>query len=83
MKRSIIFLPLVAVCLFMTSCVTKKQYAGLESDYKQLQKNYQKAQLDLTESRANAKSLEELYAKVTQLCRALWIRVSNRILREM
>ena len=63
MKRSIIFLPLVAVCLFMTSCVTKKQYAGLESDYKQLQKNYQKAQLDLTESRANAKSLEERLAE--------------------
>ena len=63
MKRSIIFLLLVAVCLFMTSCVTKKQYAGLESDYKQLQKNYQKAQLDLTESRANAKSLEERLAE--------------------
>lgn len=63
MKRSIVFLPFVAACLFMTSCVTKKQYAGLESDYKQLQSNYQKAQLDLTESRATAKSLEERLAE--------------------
>lgn len=63
MKRSIVFLPLVAACLFMTSCVTKKQYAGLESDYKQLQSNYQKSQLDLTESRATAKSLEERLAE--------------------
>lgn len=48
--------------LVMTSCVSKKQYAALDLQYKDLGQLYQKTQLDLTESRAKVKSLEDQLA---------------------
>ena len=45
--------------LAMTSCVSKKQYAALDSQFKDLGQLYQKTQLELTESRSKVKSLED------------------------
>lgn len=50
----------------LTSCVSKKQFTNLETDYKQLKtksvelaKSYQDAKVQLAESKANVKSLED------------------------
>ncbi|MGN0003281.1 MAG: OmpA family protein [Sphingobacterium composti] len=45
--------------LLMTGCVSKKQYVALDAQYKDLGQLYQKTQLELTESRAKVKSLED------------------------
>jgi len=45
--------------LILTSCVSNKKYAALDTQYKDLGQLYQKTQLDLTESRAKVKSLED------------------------
>lgn len=45
--------------LMMTGCVSNKKYAALDSQYKDLGQLYQKTQLELTESRAKVKSLED------------------------
>lgn len=56
--------------LCLSSCVTKKQYAGLQTNYDRLQaehtelnKSYQNAQVQLAEHRATVKSLEERLAE--------------------
>ncbi len=71
MKHSAIFMwPLLAGCLLLTSCVSKKQFAELKTDYGQLQtknadlmKQYQDAQVKLAESRTTIKSLEDRLAE--------------------
>lgn len=45
--------------LILTSCVSNKKYAALDTQYKDLGQLYQKTQLELTESRAKVKSLED------------------------
>lgn len=57
------------VLLVFTSCVSKKQFEGLQSDYAALQNEYstlqgkyQTSQIDLTKSQTEAKSLEERLA---------------------
>lgn len=45
--------------LIMTSCVSNKKYAALDTQYKDLGQLYQKTQMELTESRAKVKSLED------------------------
>lgn len=45
--------------LLMTSCVSNKKYTALDAQYKDLGQLYQKTQLELTESRAKVKSLED------------------------
>ena len=45
--------------LVMTSCVSNKKYTALEGQHRDLAALYQKTQLDLTESRAKVKSLED------------------------
>lgn len=67
MKHSLIALSLMAGCLFATtSCISKKQYAELQTSYNRLQtengdlkKSYQEAQVNLAACRANSKSLDE------------------------
>lgn len=66
MKRYILSLSILTVCLLFTSCVTKKMYSGLQADYNKLQtensdlkKSIQDAQVQLVECRTNGKSLEE------------------------
>lgn len=45
--------------LIMISCVSNKKYAALDTQYKDLGQLYQKTQMELTESRAKVKSLED------------------------
>ena len=69
MKYSFSLLVLAASIIF-TSCVSKKQFTNLETDYnrlqteqKDLQRNYQESQLQLAESRTRVASLEERLAE--------------------
>lgn len=69
MKYSFSLLVLTASIIF-SSCVSKKQFTNLETDYnrlqteqKDLQRNYQESQLQLAESRTRVASLEERLAE--------------------
>lgn len=69
MKYSFSLMVLTASIIF-TSCVSKKQFTNLETDYnrlqteqKDLQRNYQESQLQLAESRTRVASLEERLAE--------------------
>lgn len=63
MSRSFIFASVLMAGLCFSSCVTKKQYAGLQTNYEKLGRSYQEAQVQLAESRATVKSLEERLAE--------------------
>lgn len=63
MNRSFIFASVLMAGLCFSSCVTKKQYAGLQTNYEKLGRSYQEAQVQLAESRATVKSLEERLAE--------------------
>lgn len=65
-----LLLPLLAGCVLLTGCVTKKQYVAMQTDYNNLKtehsslkSDYQKAQVELAEGRATAKSLEDRLAE--------------------
>lgn len=47
----------------LTSCVGKKEFAALQTNYNDLQKEYQDAQIKLAESKATIKSLEDRLAE--------------------
>ena len=73
MKRTNYLVPIVVSCVLATGCVSKKQFAELQTDYRQLQtenndlsKSYQQDQVTLAENRANIKSLEERLAEAQQ-----------------
>lgn len=55
-------LPFMALAL-LTSCVGKKEFAALQTNYNGLQKEYQDAQIKLAESKATIKSLEDRLAE--------------------
>lgn len=55
-------LPFMALAL-LTSCVGKKEFAALQTNYNDLQKEYQDAQIKLAESKATIKSLEDRLAE--------------------
>jgi len=70
MKHYIFSLSLLTGCLLFTSCVSKKQFVGLQTNYNQLQtentdlkKSYQDTQVQLAESSTKVKSLEERLAE--------------------
>lgn len=70
MKRTNYLVPLVVGCILATGCVSKKQFADLQTNYRQLEtehsdlsQSYQQAQVKLAENRANIKSLEERLAE--------------------
>lgn len=70
MKCLTLSLSLAVGCFLVTGCVSKKQFVGLQQDYNKLQTdngdlkhNLQTAQIQLAESRANAKSLEDRLAE--------------------
>lgn len=48
--------------LLLSSCVSNKKYSALQNQHKDLAELYQKGQLDLAESRAKIKSLEDQLA---------------------
>lgn len=69
MKKNNLFIPLIAAALLTTGCVSKKQYAELQSDYETLKNNhtdlqndYQNAQVELASYRTKGSSLEERLA---------------------
>lgn len=62
MKYSLSLLILTAGILF-TGCVSKKQFTNLETDYNRVQSELRESQLQLTESRTRAASLEDRLAE--------------------
>lgn len=63
MKYSFWSLLILVAGIMFTSCVTKGKFRNLETDYKQLQTEFQGSQLQLTESRTRVSSLEETLAE--------------------
>ncbi len=59
MQKNYIAVAIAAVCLFMSSCVSKKALEGCQNENKELSRNYQKAKEQLAASRARVTSLEE------------------------
>lgn len=80
MKKNYLILPFLGLAL-LSSCVTKKQYqeldsnyallrsdySNLQSTYSDLQKDFQDAQIKLAESKTTVKSLEERLAEAKKL----------------
>ena len=65
MKRNIFIMSLLAGSLMLTSCVTKKQFTDLQTSYNKLQTentSYRDSVLQLAQSRATVKSLEQRLA---------------------
>lgn len=62
MKYSLSLLILTAGIMF-TGCVSKKQFTSLETDYNRVQSELRESQLQLTESRTRAASLEDRLAE--------------------
>lgn len=61
---------LLVATLFLTGCVTKKEFVNLQTDYNKLKdeksaldKSYQDAQIQLAEYRTQSKSLEDLLSE--------------------
>lgn len=70
MKQFFMMLAVLMGAYTLSSCVSKKQFTNLENDYKQLKtksmemaKSYQDTKVQLAESKANAKSLEDRLAE--------------------
>ncbi len=61
--NQILVVLLTAVALMLGGCVSKKKYVALQDQYDALSKDYNAAQLALTESRANHKSIEAMLAE--------------------
>jgi len=82
MKYSIWSLLVLTVGIMFTSCVSKKQYQILETDYKKLQTDYRDSQLQLTESRTRAASLEDLLSearKNNDELRSAYVEMQNSL----
>ena len=63
MKHSISLFTMVVAMFLLSGCVTKKKYASLQTEKDKLENQYQQAQLQLAENKANIKSLEERLAE--------------------
>ena len=63
MKHSISLFSMVVALFLLSGCVTKKKYASLQTEKSKLETQYQNAQLQLAENKANIKSLEERLAE--------------------
>ena len=79
---------LLVATLFLTGCVTKKEFVNLQTDYNKLKdeksaldKSYQDAQIQLAEYRTQSKSLEDRLSearKNTLPCKDRSTRASSR-----
>ena len=74
MKRNYLILPLLGATLLLGSCVSKQQFADLQTNYQNLQTDYQSLQsqnsdlqVRLAESNTQVKSLEERLAEARKL----------------
>ncbi|MDE5948934.1 MAG: OmpA family protein [Prevotella sp.] len=59
MQKNYIAVAIAAVCLTMSSCVSKKALEGCQNENKELSRSYQEAKEQLAASRARVTSLEE------------------------
>ena len=67
MKKMFLPVALAGLLLSLGSCVSKKEFAKLQTDYTYLQSLYNQSQVDLATSRTRAKSLEERLADAQRL----------------
>ena len=63
MKRRILIPVILLGTISLTSCVSKKKYAQLESNYSALQGNYNRAQVDLSACNTRVQSLEDMLSQ--------------------
>ena len=63
MNRSFLMFSFLSGTLVFSSCVTKKQYAQLQTDYNKLDKSYQDTKMKLVACGTKSKSLEERLAE--------------------
>ncbi|TYP96696.1 chemotaxis protein MotB [Sphingobacterium allocomposti] len=59
MDRRLITMGIVLSGLLLTGCVSNKRYTTLQTQHRELSERYQQGQMELAESRAKVKSLEE------------------------
>ena len=67
MKKMFLPVALAGLLLSLGSCVSKKEFAQLQTAYTYLQSLYNQSQVDLATSRTRAKSLEERLADAQRL----------------
>jgi len=63
MKKRILIPIILLGTISLTSCVSKKKYAQLESSYSALQGNYNRAQVDLSACNTRVQSLEDMLSQ--------------------
>ncbi len=66
MNFRVSLITLAVASMTLTGCVSKKNYAALQSQYSSLQTEYQNAQLELAKSHASGQSLEQRLAEAQQ-----------------
>lgn len=74
---------LLVATLFLTGCVTKKEFVNLQTDYNKLKdeksaldKSYQDAQIQLAEYRTQSKSLEDRLSEARK--RTNWTKLLSK-----
>ena len=67
MKKMFLPVAMAGLLLSLGSCVSKKEFTKLQTDYTYLQSLYNQSQVDLATSRTRAKSLEERLADAQRL----------------
>ncbi|HUH26027.1 MAG TPA: hypothetical protein VLY87_05335, partial [Flavobacterium sp.] len=70
MRKNILIPAIIFGTLTLTSCVSKKQYASLQTEYSKLQNDYKglgakfhQSEIDLSSCNARVKSLEDMLAQ--------------------
>ncbi len=63
MRKRILIPVILLGTISLTSCVSKKKYAQLESSYSALQGNYNRAQVDLSACNTRVQSLEDMLSQ--------------------
>src|SRR5690606_9128079 len=63
MRKRILIPVILLGAISLTSCVSKKKYAQLESSYSALQGNYNRAQVDLSACNTRVQSLEDMLSQ--------------------
>lgn len=63
MKKNIFISSIILGALTLTSCVSKKKYAELETNYKSLQTDFNRSQIDLGSCTTRVQSLEDMLAQ--------------------
>lgn len=63
MRKEILIPVILLGAISLTSCVSKKKYAQLESNYATLQTNFNRAQVDLSACNTRVQSLEDMLSQ--------------------